>query len=63
MNYGPVENCFIVYEDFLNYTSGIYDHTWGEFVFGHCVKVVGWGEEDGTKYWVAANNWGTSWGE
>lgn len=30
---------------------------------GHAVKIVGWGVEDGIKYWICANSWGPSWGE
>ena len=29
---------------------------------GHAVKIVGWGTEDGTDYWLVANSWNTSWG-
>lgn len=29
----------------------------------HVVEIVGWGEEDGMKYWLARNSWGTYWGD
>jgi cathepsin B len=60
---GPVETAFWVYEDFINYKSGIYHHTTGDFLGGHAVRIVGWGVEEGTKYWIIANSWSTSWGE
>jgi len=25
--------------------------------------MLGWGEENGTPYWLCANQWGTDWGE
>ena len=30
---------------------------------GHAVKIVGWGTENGTDYWLVANQWGTGWGD
>ncbi len=56
---GPLETGFTVYEDFMNYQSGVYKHTTGDQLGGHAVKIVGWG--DG--YWICANSWGPSWGE
>ncbi|CAG9313979.1 unnamed protein product [Blepharisma stoltei] len=59
---GPVEVTFQVYKDFMSYSGGIYKHTKGEFVGNHCVKIIGWGNQSGTNYWIVANSWGTSWG-
>lgn len=59
----PVETGFQVYQDFMSYQSGIYKQTSNVFMGGHAVKVVGWGTENGTDYWVVANSWGTTWGE
>jgi len=63
LQYGPVEAAFTVYEDFMHYSGGIYKHTSGGVLGGHAVKIVGWGVEDGTNYWIIANSWNTSWGE
>nr|AAX55208.2 Hc58 [Haemonchus contortus] len=29
----------------------------------HAVKMIGWGVENGTKYWLIANSWNKDWGE
>ncbi|KHJ90855.1 hypothetical protein OESDEN_09258 [Oesophagostomum dentatum] len=65
MSYGPVLACFTLYEDFQHYTSGIYktDETRSLQLYGHCAKLMGWGEERGVKYWLYANTWGRDWGE
>ncbi|XP_002734398.2 tubulointerstitial nephritis antigen-like [Saccoglossus kowalevskii] len=71
MENGPVQASFEVKEDFFMYGSGVYRHTpiasndaeqyhaseW------HSVKLLGWGVENGIKYWLGANSWGTKWGE
>ncbi|CAL8313133.1 unnamed protein product [Lota lota] len=60
---GPVEAAFVLFEDFLLYKSGVYQRITGEFLGGHAIKILGWGEENGTPYWLAANSWTTDWGE
>ena len=63
MEGGPVETAFTVYTDFEDYDGGIYQHTTGTMAGGHAVKFVGWGVEDGVKYWKVANSWNPYWGE
>ena len=60
---GPVVATFAMWEDFLLYKSGIYSYVDGDFVGYHSVKVIGWGEEDGIKYWLCVNSWNDTWGE
>jgi len=63
MTYGPVEGAFSVYEDFLAYKSGVYVHKTGQLLGGHAIKILGWGVEDGTDYWIVANSWNEDWGD
>jgi len=60
-NYGPVVATMLVYTDFLYYTGGIYQHTWGNIIGDHAVTLVGFNDDEG--YWIAKNSWGTGWGE
>jgi len=61
---GPVEAGFDVYSDFMSYKTGIYTNTTGStYLGGHAVKIVGWGNSNGTNYWIIANSWGTYWGQ
>lgn len=62
MTHGPVEAAFTVYEDFLSYKTGVYHHTTGSALGGHAIKIVGWGIESGTPYWLVANSWNEDWG-
>lgn len=60
---GSVEASFTVYEDFLNYKSGIYQYVEGSSLGGHAIKMIGWGVENGVKYWICVNSWNEEWGE
>jgi len=62
MTNGPVEGAFTVYADFPTYKSGVYKHTTGSALGGHAIKLIGWGTENGDKYWLVANSWNQDWG-
>ena len=63
MTHGPVEAAFHVYQDFLSYKTGVYHHVTGKSIGGHAIKIVGWGVENATPYWLVANSWNDGWGE
>jgi len=60
---GPIPAAFHVYADFFHYKSGVYQRTSNDFAGMHAIKIIGWGVEKGTKYWLVANSWNTDWGD
>ncbi|KAF2892296.1 hypothetical protein ILUMI_13878 [Ignelater luminosus] len=60
---GPVSAFFEVFTDFGGYTQGVYRHTWGDHEGYHAIRILGWGVENGTPYWLIANSWNSKWGE
>ena len=60
---GTVTAAFTVYEDFLTYKSGVYQHTTGSALGGHAIKCIGWGTEDEQDYWLCVNSWNNTWGD
>lgn len=60
---GPIA-CGIAVPDALeDYTGGIFEDKTGDMNIVHDISVVGWGVEDGVKYWTVRNSWGTHFGE
>ncbi|KAI1286145.1 Cathepsin B [Halotydeus destructor] len=60
---GPVEGEIRIYADFPSYKSGVYIPTSDVNLGGHAVRILGWGVENGTDYWLVANSWNESWGD
>jgi parallel beta-helix repeat protein len=55
---GPVPSYFLVYQDFLYFKRGIYEHRWGKARGPHYMAIVGYNDDPG--YWIVKNSWGTS---
>lgn len=59
--HGAVSACFVVYQDFFSYLTGVYHHVSGGVAGGHCVSLVGY--DDARGCWIAKNSWSTGWGD
>lgn len=71
MTNGPVVAAVFLVDDFLVYRGGLYQEmptatqlsdARRQRIF-HAVKIIGWGEMEGKKYWLIENSWGEDWGE
>ncbi|TNN21125.1 Cathepsin B-like cysteine proteinase [Schistosoma japonicum] len=62
---GPVEATFYVFDDFLNYKTGVYKYVTGSLLGGHAIRIIGWGVSslNHTPYWLCANSWNKQWGD
>jgi len=62
---GPVTTGMEVYPSFYAFDpkKEIYeDIIDAPRVGGHAIRIVGWGEDNGKKFWWIANSWGKDWG-
>ena len=60
---GPIACGIAVPEALESYTGGIYCDDTGDMDIVHDISVVGYGVENGQKYWTVRNSWGESFGE
>lgn len=64
--WGPVSTGMKVYPDFYTFDAKNEIYEWnghGPEVGGHAIEIVGWGEDNGKKYWIIKNSWGDKWGD
>jgi len=59
---GPVA-VSVAADKWFDYESGIFNGCGKDSVIDHAVTAIGYGEEDGRKYWMIQNSWGQDWGE
>ena len=73
-HFGPIVVALNAPSDLFYYNGGIYDSKdedrsdwditktsrWEKT--NHAVTCIGWGEENGEKYWIIKNSWGSNWG-
>lgn len=62
--HGPITSSVLATDDFLKYTSGIFNQhigNLGESDINHDVVIVGW--DDDQDVWIIKNSWRSSWGE
>merc|ERR1719453_686037 len=60
---GPIACGIAVPAALENYTSGIFEDKTGDKNIVHDISIVGYGVENGVKYWTVRNSWGTHFGE
>ena len=63
---GPVACRVCDSKSFLSYTGGIFSDEKAypcRTVSKKHVVLSGWGEENGVRFWIGRNSWGTYWGE
>ena len=60
---GPISCTIAVTEELMNYTTGVFKDKTGRKDLDHDISVVGWGVDNGVKYWTIRNSWGSYWGE
>jgi len=64
MTNGPVTVSMLVFSGFRTITTRVYTRSKKEtYEGGHMVRIIGWGKDSKTDYWLVANSWGDNWGD
>jgi cathepsin L len=59
---GPVA-VSVAADRWFDYSAGVFDGCGQDAVIDHAVTAIGYGEEEGHKFWLIQNSWGQDWGE
>lgn len=60
---GPISCGIATTKEFHEYTGGIFEDKTNRTEITHEISIVGFGEENGVKFWNLRNSWGINWGE
>jgi cathepsin B len=62
---GPVTSMMNIYNDYYYYNSGIYvhDQKYNNILGFHSISIMGWGIDNGIKYWLIQDSYGEKRGE
>lgn len=60
---GPFACSIAVTQELDDYKGGIFYDDTGDKYTVHEVAIVGYGEQNGVKFWNVRNSWGAHWGE
>lgn len=64
IKYGPIPVAIKVSQKLVFYDSGIFDDpNCNNGTVNHAVLLIGYGIEDGKRFWLLKNSWGIGWGE
>jgi len=66
LDHGPVAAAVCVGPVFRSYSGGLFATDESAACSGginHAITLVGWGEQNGQRYWILRNSWGPGWGE
>ncbi|CAL6003011.1 Cathepsin_B [Hexamita inflata] len=63
LQYGPIQFSFKAYTDVMFYNAGVYSHQFGDYLGDFRAEVMGWGTDNGIKFWKLKMSFGEEWGE